>query len=165
MAHQGLKAPKFKNCNFPKCAACLFGRAKQHLWRHKPTWMNPQNKDTKEPGKRVSVDQITLLTPGFIQQMVGRLTSKRYTCATIFVDNATIFGYVWLQTSLSATKTLQGKEAFEREARDAGIEIKQYRANNGIFKSKQWVTDCIRRQQKQSFCAANAHHQNGHAES
>ena len=93
----------------------------------------------------MSVDQITLPTPGFIVQMVGRLTSKRYTCATIFADNATSFGYVWLQTSLSATKTLQGKEAFEREAQDAGIEIKEYRADNGIFKSKQWVTDCIRR--------------------
>ena len=88
--------------------------------------IEPTRANVTAPGERVLVDQIMSPTPGFIAQMVGRLTSKRYTCATLFVDNATGYRYVWLQTSTSASETLQGKEAFEREANDAGIEIKEY---------------------------------------
>ena len=68
-------------------------------------------------------------------------------CVTIFVDNATGFRYMWMQISPSTAETLEGKEVFEREARDAGIKIKGYLVDNGIFKSKHWVADCIQKHQ------------------
>ena len=57
------------------------------------------------PGEMVLVDQIELSTPGLVTQMTGFLTKKWYKCATIFLDNATGFGFIWLQLTTSAEKS------------------------------------------------------------
>jgi len=72
--------------------------------------------------------------PGLIAQMAGFLTKKRYNYATIYVDNASGMGYIYLQKTASADETLEGKRAFER-----------YCATRGVV-------------------GVNAHHQNGRAE-
>ena len=98
-----------------------------------------------QPGEQVSVDQIVSAIPGFIAQTTGILATKRFTCATIFVDDASGFGFVWPQISTSVQDTLVGKEIFEQKARDAGIIIKSYRADNGTFKAKEFVKDCYKK--------------------
>ena len=122
MAHQGLIPSKFQKCEFPKCAACLFGRAKR---RRRTQKKRVRNRATR-PGEMISVDQLESSTPGLVAQMTGFLTKKRYKVATIFVDNATGFGFIWLQLGTSSAETLQGKAAFEREANNAGIRIAAY---------------------------------------
>ena len=64
----------------------------------------------------MSVDQMTSPTAGLIAQMAGFLTRKRYKHATVFVDQASGFGYVHLQKSTSAEETLEAKAAFEKTA-------------------------------------------------
>ena len=121
------------------------------------------NQPTK-PGDCVSVDQMISSTPGFIAQMTGRLTTKRYKCATVYVDHVSRCGCVHLQQSTSAEDTLKGKEAFEELCRKQGFEVKAYHADNGIFKANKWVDDCKNKRQGLTFAGVNAHHQNGIAE-
>ena len=45
----------------------------------------------------MAVDMLISPTPGFIAQLTGILTKARYTCATIYVDKASRYGYVYLQ--------------------------------------------------------------------
>ena len=80
------------------------------------------------------------------------------------VDQATKFGCVHLQKSTSVEDTLKGKIAFEELAKQQGIQIQGYHADNGIFKAKGWVEDCASKGQGLTFAGVNAHHQNGVAE-
>jgi transposase InsO family protein len=45
-----------------------------------------------------------------------------------------------------------------------GVYIKNYHADNGIFKAKAWVEACQAKEQGLSFAAVGAHHTNGMAE-
>ena len=65
----------------------------------------------------MSVDQINSPTAGLIAQMTGFLSKQRYMVATVYVDQATRVGFIYLQKSTGAEETLQGKRAFERWAR------------------------------------------------
>jgi hypothetical protein len=55
--------------------------------------------------------------------------------ATIYVDQYSRFGFVYLQKTASAEETVKGKKAFEAMSRRHGVTIENYHANNGIFKA------------------------------
>ena len=57
-------------------------------WRAKPT-SNGNRKifKTTKSGQCVSVDQMESTEQGFIAQLKGKLTKRRYKNATIFVDH------------------------------------------------------------------------------
>jgi hypothetical protein len=40
---------------------------------------------------------------------------------------------------MTAEETLEGKQAFEQYAKDRGITIQAYHADNGIFRAHKWV--------------------------
>jgi len=117
-----------------------------------------------QPGDIVSVDQLVSPVPGFIAQMTGKLTTKRYRYATVYVDQASRLGYVHLQKSPDAEETVNGKEAFETHMASMGITIKAYHADNGIFRAHKWMDACKNNSQRLTFAGVNAHHQNGIAE-
>ena len=96
--------------------------------------------------------------------MSGFLTIKRYKYATIYVDQASRFSFVWLQKTATAEETLEGKTAFEQYAKERGVTVQAYHAGNGIFKAYKWLTACKEKGQSLSFAGVNAHHQNGIAE-
>jgi hypothetical protein len=96
--------------------------------------------------------------------MIGFLTMTRYKHATIYVDQASRLSYVYLQKTATAEETLLGKEAFELHARERGVTILAYHADNGIFKAHKWVMACRGKGQSLTFAGVNAHHQNGIAE-
>ena len=123
-----------------------------------------QSLDAKVAGELVAVDQMVSPTPGFIAQITGRLTTKRYKYATIFVDIATRYGYVHLQKSPDTQETVDGKKAFETHLRTMGVKVQAYHADNGIFKAHGWVRACKEEKQNLTFAGVNAHHQNGYAE-
>ena len=116
------------------------------------------------PGAVVAVDQLISSTPGLIGQMAGFLTHKRFVVTTVFVDHFSGLSFVHNQTSTAAEHTVEGKKAFERYAKSHGVQVQHYHADNGIFASKQFVNEVQRKGQTISFCAVNAHHQNGVAE-
>ena len=166
MARQGIVDKKFSKCNIPVCAACMYGRATRKRWRQKLPHDQSKYDNVKptRPGELVAIDQLESPTPGFIAQMSGILTNSRFVCATIYVDVAKGYGFVWPQSSTSQEETIKGKEVFEQLAREQWIGIEAYRVDNGIFKGKKFVIDCHKKRQSLTFCGVSAHHQNGHAE-
>ncbi|KAI2497426.1 hypothetical protein MHU86_17084 [Fragilaria crotonensis] len=121
------------------------------------------SKPTK-PGQVVSVDQLVSPTPGLIAQMTGFLTTKRYRYATVYVDQFSRLGFIYLQKTASAEETVEGKRAFEAYSHRHGVKVENYHADNGIFKAYKWVDACKLDGQGMTFAAVNAHHQNGIAE-
>ena len=96
--------------------------------------------------------------------MTGFMTTKRYMYATVYVDQFSRFGFVYLQKTASAEETVEGKRAFEAFAKRHGVKIENYHADNGIFKAIKWVEACRQDGQGVTYAGVNAHHQNGVAE-
>jgi Reverse transcriptase (RNA-dependent DNA polymerase) len=165
MTRRGMLPARLAKCPIPICTACLYGKATKRPWRTKPS----QEELTKAghptlPGQCVSVDFLTSPTPGLVAHMTGTPTSKRYHHAAVYVDNATGYGFIWLQKSISEEETITGKIAFERHCAQNHITVQHYRADNGIFASNAWKNACQRQNQRLTFTGVNAHHQNGIAE-
>ena len=76
----------------------------------------------------------------------------------------TNLSYVHLQNSTTVEETIEAKRAFEAYARQYELVILHYHADNGRFADKQFIKHIDNEQQTISFCAANAHFQNGKAE-
>jgi hypothetical protein len=109
------------------------------------------------PGECISVDQLESPLPGFVAQLKGKLTRKRYKAATIFVDHKSRLSYVHLQESLTSKETVEAKHAFEAYARTFGIHIRHYHADNGRFADNAFLKDVAISGQTISFCGVNAH--------
>ena len=146
------------------CSACMYGKATRKAWRRRNKDNTDEDVKPKQPGELVLVDQLISPTPVFIAHMCGILTTKRYTCATVYVDQASKLGFVWIQKKMAAKDMVNGKKSFEKYARDRGVQIQHYHADNGIFKIKAWVLDCQLSRQRITYAGVGAHHQNGVAE-
>ncbi len=93
--------------------------------------------------------------------MAGFLTNIRIWGTIIFVDHYSDYVFVALMRNLTLDETLLAKAFFERHANEGGVTIDSYRADNGRFADsgfQQVVKDC---NQKITYCAVGAHHQNG----
>jgi hypothetical protein len=146
------------------CTGCLYGKAKRKPWRTKPTREGARSRVATQPGECVSVDQMVSSTPGLIAQMRGIPTTKRYTCATVFVDQATGYGYIHLQKSTGAEEMLVAKAAFETHMNTVAVSIRHYHSDNGIFADNGFREACKGARHHLTFCRVNAHFQNGVAE-
>jgi hypothetical protein len=164
MASKGDIPKRLVNCKVPKCAGCLYGKMTRRPWRTKQTPSTIEPTPINAPGDCVSVDQLESTSPGFIGQMKGALTNKRYKFATVFVDHCSRLSYVHLQQTSSAIETLEAKRAFEKFALAHAVQVKHYHADNGRFADNLWLADIAQRGQSISFCGVNAHFQNGVAE-
>jgi hypothetical protein len=79
---------------------------------------------------------------GFYKQMKGKLTKKRYRCATVIVDHYSCLRFVHLQIKDSSVKTVATKQAFETFAAEHGIKIQHYHCNNGRFSDNAFKQAC-----------------------
>jgi hypothetical protein len=107
----------------PKCAGCLFGTMTKIPWRGKETKASQEVFIATKPGECISVDQMASTEVGFFAQMKGKLTKKRYRCATIFVHHFSRLRFVHLQINDSSAETLRAKRAFETFAAEHGVRI------------------------------------------
>ncbi len=80
----------------PKCAGCLFVEMTKYPWQGKETKANHEVFVATKPGECVLVDQMTSTEVGFYTQLKGKLTKKRYKCATIFIDHFSCLQFVHL---------------------------------------------------------------------
>ena len=120
MAKQGTIPAAFAKCEIPVCTACMFAKQTRRPWQSKQAKNYHIQKPTK-PGEVVSVDQMVSPTPGLIAQMTGMLTRKRYKYTTVYVDQETRLGYVYLQQTATAKETIKGKIAFELHCQTMGF--------------------------------------------
>ena len=164
LAKQNVLPKELAKCDIPPCIYCIYGRATRRPWRSRSQPNTNTSMHTNKPGQCVSVDILTSPTPGFIAQVAGKLTRKRYNHSTIYVDNFSGLSFVYHQETTNAEETIRGKIAFESYAFKHGITVKQYQTDNGIFKSQKWQNHCRQLRQTLTFAGINAHHQNGRAE-
>ena len=131
MSRAGILPATLQTQREPKCLYCIRAKATRRQWRGRAT----KNKERQElqPGEVVSVDQMTTDTPGYVAQMTGIPTVRRYTGATVFVDHRTRYTYVHLQMTMDADETIRGKELFEQKMQSFGHQVQAYHADNGVF--------------------------------
>jgi len=148
----------------PMCACCKIGAMTKVPYRVKGIKNIRHLQQVNKPGQCVSMDQMESRTPGFIGVLRGFLLKQRYTCATIFVDHYSDLTYTHLQRSTNMEHTLEAKRAFQAYTRRNGVNILHYHSDNGRFADKKFLQALADEDQTISFCAANAHFQNGKAE-
>ena len=160
-AKAGLIPSKFQHVTPPICVSCILG--KQHkLSRSKDNKI--RGTTISSQGDLIHMDQCIVTTPGRPMTLSGWNNKEKITCFTIFVDSVSHRIHVHFQTSTEACQTLDGKHRLERYAHKFSITIKSFRADNGVFKSQEFMTDIENCNQDISFCGVNAHNQNGIAE-
>jgi hypothetical protein len=96
-----------------------------------------------------------------VAQLKGILTLGRYKVATVFVNHYSRLGYVNMQKDSSSLDTLKAKHAWELFARERGIVIKNYHADNGRFVDNAWKDSLLEENQGITYCGVNAHWQTG----
>jgi hypothetical protein len=139
----------------PACVGCLFGAMTKVPWKGQET--SSEVFVATKAGQCVSVNQMILTQVGFITQLKGTLTKKRYTAATIFVDYYSRLKYVHLMTRLTSEETIEAKRAFEHFAKQHGICILHYHCNNGQFANNTFKNSCSAKGQHLTFYGVNAH--------
>ena len=159
MARRGEVPMRLAACESPMCAACKYGKATCKPWRTKSK--NRKVKVVTSPGECVLVDQMESRAVGFVAQLKGTLTKGRYQVATIFVDHYSQLGYIHLQKDSTSSETLKAKDAFELYARERGVRIRHYHADNGRFVDNAWKEGLAQENQGITYCGVNAHWQNG----
>ena len=102
--------------------------------------------------------------PGFVAQLKGLLMTQRYNYATIFVDQYSKLSFVFLQKRIMSAETVLAKQSFKRFARDHGVKILLYHADNGRFADNGFIQACKDNNQGITYCGVNAHFQIGIAE-
>ena len=144
------------------CAACIYGKQTRRPWRGNQ--VRRTIFPAKAPGDCVSVDQLKSTTAGFVAQLKGILTKKRYHVSTVFTDHFSDLSYVHFSTSDTALETLAAKQAFEIYASSHGVTIKHYHCDNGRFAENLFTESCKQSKQRLTFCPVNQHNSNGRAE-
>ena len=156
---------------FPKCAACLFGKQTTKTMPGKTMKIIQDRAGVLKsgnllPGQEVSVDH-------FISSVKGRLFTgfnrgsiqDKYVGGCIFVDHASANIHVEFQSSLSSHETLGAKQAYENVCKDIGIVPQTYMSDNGTaFTSKEFVEHLSNFHQISKLAGVGAHHHNAQAE-
>ena len=157
LAMLGLIPRKLAKVRTPKCMCCIYGTMTRVPWKNKGQENKRSLVTASKSVQCVSVDQLESRQAGFAAQLKGKLTNRRYTAATVFVDHYSRFSYIHLQSSLSSKETLQAKLAFEAYAKKLGVKIQHYHADNGRFADNDFLQDVERKGQTISYCGVNAH--------
>jgi hypothetical protein len=159
------------SCSKPMCATCEMAKAKvkkpksvkQHVVKEQEHLMSKGN---YKPGDFVSMDTVIVPIPGrLFSGNGGDYAPEKYTCATIFHDAGSGVIKVYPQLSASASDTLLSKAKFEDFLwTEAGVRVRHYHSDQGVFASNEFRENCKGRRQDQTFSGASAKFQNSLAE-
>ena len=163
MAEQKVIHQRLKDIPTPECLSCHYSKASKRPWQHKSQKHYKPPPPPTLPGEVVSVDHMLSPTPGLIAHMTGKLNTKRYKYANVFVEHFSQFSYVYLQKTVTVEETLESKKSFESYAASHNVQILNYHADNGIFRSNNCIKDYQSEPNKQgvSFSGVDAHLTNG----
>jgi transposase InsO family protein len=145
----------------PVCSACAFGKAR--CLSHK-THTGQISKNRTHLGEGLSSDGLESSTPGAPFTTRGSASKLRYYYVSFWVDHATSFVYITFHASKAASELVRSKMEFEEFSARFNVQIKNIRADNGIYTAQLFKEACLRQQQNLTFCTVGAHWQNGIAE-
>ena len=77
-----------------------------------------------------------------VPQTLGYRTLDQFVGVTVFVDNFSIFTFVYIIQSINTKETMSAKAAFERKTQEYGVKIQNYCANNCRFADNAFKLDC-----------------------
>ncbi len=126
----------------PKCAGCLFGTMTILPWCGKESKSSHEVFVATRRGECVSINHMISMHVGFFAQLKGKLTSKRYRAASIFVNHFSCLRYMHLMQNLLSEEMIKAKDALERFAAEHGVAIKHYHCNNGCFVDNAFQQAC-----------------------
>lgn len=92
---------------------------------------------------------------------VGIVDNLHIWGATIFVDHFLDYVFVVCVHDLTLDEMLLAKFSFERHAKEGSVSIISYCADNGCFVVAGFQQAIKESNQKITYCAVGAHHQNG----
>ena len=72
----------------PTSSSCLYAQATKRSWRSRNLDNTEEARKPTKPGDCISVNQLVLLTPGLVAQMIRVFTMTHYKYATIRVDQS-----------------------------------------------------------------------------
>jgi hypothetical protein len=121
LAKDGLLPKSISECGIPFCDSCSIGKQKRKSIPHIAE--GHLDDDHLKPGDEVSYDQFESSVSGLKSQNLGRATTKRYTCGSVFVDHTRRFVCLQLHHRTGAAEALQGKYNFKRLATGSGVTI------------------------------------------
>lgn len=155
-------------CELPKCAACMYGKAKRKSTGAKLTvdrQAKVLSKDILFPGQKVSVDHFSVSTRGRLYSgHGGAKDDEKYKGGVIFVDHATGFVYVVHVLNFTAGEALRAKLEFESVMANLGIALVHYHTDNGTFTAEEFTQQIDSNFQQMTLSGPGAHHQNAVAE-
>jgi hypothetical protein len=156
------------NAHGLKCSAFLCAKATTSTIKIKASTLLPvktkvMKREHLLPGSCVLVDHYMSSIMGRLPHTFGR-EQIGYSCGTLFVDHASGKIINFCQYLTNADETITNKHWLESHARQDGVTIKGYLADNGVFASKAFKDDCDCLHQLYTFSSVGAHHQNGVAE-
>ena len=154
----------------PKCAACQFGKQVRRpdgspITTKHPDHIGALKEGQLKPGDTVFTDQLESRVRGCLLHTAGReQESNRFCGSSVFVDAASGYVHIEHQVTLNAADSINAKSAFERMARDVGVDIAKYHTDNRIYTSKAYVADLVRNNQSIQHSGVGAKWQNGAVE-
>ena len=117
------------------------------------------------PSDCVSLDRCKSSIPGRLPHTYGKEDKdNHYNGGTLFVDHASSMVFIQRQVSLRTGETLQAKHKFEQLAREHGVTIKEYHADNSPFGNTDLVHSIEDNDQIIKLLGVSAHDPNGVAE-
>jgi hypothetical protein len=122
----------------PKCGTCQFGKQSRTPTPGKHVSFDESGSlsmDQINPGQRIFVDQYESRSPGRTLLSRGGSSSLKFVGGTLFYDAASGHILVQHQHGFTTAEMIQSKMHFEQEALQAGVLIKEYHTNNGMFKA------------------------------
>jgi hypothetical protein len=163
LAEKGWLNRKFIKLKYrlPVCMSCIFITAHCKPWHSKGAKGSIQKEEEDAPGKCVSINHMISAQPGLIPQMAGFLTNLRIWAVSIFVDHYLDYVYVALMRDLTLDESLLTKSSFKRHANEGGVTISSYCTDDGWFADSGFQQAVKDSNQKITYCAVGAHHQNG----
>jgi hypothetical protein len=88
---------------------------------------------------------------GYKAQQTGKPTTQRYNCGSVFVDHASRYVYLQLHHSTGGAEAKSAKHNFVRIAKESGVQIKSYRADNRIFAKREIASSAAAQNQILTF--------------
>ena len=153
LAHHSLIEKQFAKVDPPFCLSCKLGKDHQ-LSRRKSNSIISEH--ISRPGNLIHTDQAESATPGRPMTISRYNNTTKISVFTLFIDNISKKIFIEFQSSTDAKQTLVGNHRLERTAAKYNITVKHYRADNGVFKSKEFKMDIQKNNQKISYSGVGA---------
>jgi hypothetical protein len=150
----------------PKCAACLFAKARIPKTHAQITDQAGALTRNTLIGQEVSTDHYICSTLGRLYTGYGKTDdASLYTGGCVFVDNATGWMHAKHQSILTSHETLRAKEKFEFACRNYGVMVQGYKTDQeASFTSLEFANHLRKFSQTVKFAGTGGHNHNGIAE-